>query len=755
MSFELITQKLNPPQKDGVETILGPVLVLAGAGSGKTRVLTHRIANIIAQGEAAPHQILAVTFTNKAAREMHERTVRLLSEIGIPVESPMWISTFHSVCVRILRLHLPVLGYNPSWVIYDDNDQEKMLKKVIADLGINEKVYPPAGAKERINKAKSMGLGVQEVGSFPTFIMDEKTLQIYEKYENEMFKANALDFSDLLLKTYDIFKKSPEVLQRYHEQFKFILVDEYQDTNPIQYKLIHLLGHMHQNVCAVGDEDQSIYSWRGADIGNIFSFEKDFANCKVIKLEQNYRSTQTIVQAASHLIAKNTLRKDKTLFSENEIGDKINLNETNSEYEEAQNIVREIRELSDFHKTKFRDIAVFYRTNAQSRVIEEQLRSNSIPYKLIGGVKFYERKEIKDVLCYLRFLLNPKDTISFKRILNVPKRGLGKTTLDKIEELGAHRTADSWLEVIEKAVEEKHFSAGTNKKLLEFVTFIKNMQILAEQLRPSDLFQELLHKSGYLKELKGEDTLESGFRIENLGEFQNAIVEYEEERGDEASLKDFLEEMALLSDLDKVSETEDYVTLMTLHISKGLEFPVVFMTGMEDGLFPSIRGDSGFSDNLEEERRLAYVGMTRARKRLYLSYARHRRMWGQEKVNQPSRFLSEIPVDFFSRPPAFLTRQSLRAVEPARSFKPVYKSAYKKKTDFPEIVQSMPAYDDYSSDDSSKSTYRKGMRVKHPTYGMGSVVQIEGQGEDEKLSVLFPNHSIKKFVTKFARLEKV
>lgn len=751
MSFELITKNLNQPQKEGVETILGPLLVLAGAGSGKTRVLTHRIANIIAQGEAAPHEILAVTFTNKAAREMHERTVKLLNEIGIPVAAPMWISTFHSTCVRILRSHLTILGYTPSWVIYDDNDQEKMLKKVITDLGINEKVYPPAGAKERINKAKSMGLSVSDVAAHPSFIMDDKTLQIYEKYEAEMFKANALDFSDLLSKTHDIFKKFPEVLERYHSQFKFILVDEYQDTNPIQYKLIYQLGHKHQNICAVGDEDQSIYSWRGADIGNIFSFEKDFANCKVIKLEQNYRSTQTIVQAASQLISKNSLRKDKTLFSENEEGHKINLNETNSEYEEAQNIVREVRELCDFHKTRPRDIAIFYRTNAQSRVLEEQLRANSIPYKLVGGIKFYERKEIKDVLCYLRFLLNPQDTISFKRILNVPKRGLGNTTLERLEELGASYAAKSWLEVIEESVRQKLFASGTTKKLSEFVDFIKSMQVLAEQLMPSDLFQELLHKSGYLKELQGEDTLESGFRVENLGEFQNAIVEYEEERGEEASLKDFLEEMALLTDLDKMSGSEDCVTLMTLHISKGLEFPVVFMTGMEDGLFPSIRGDSGFADNLEEERRLAYVGMTRARKRLYLSFAKHRRMWGQEKVNQPSRFLSEIPTHFFSSPPAFLNRQNLRTAEPTRSFK----SSYKKKSDFPELVQPMPVYDEYVSDDSPRSTYRKGMKVKHPTYGVGAVVMIEGQGEDEKLSVLFPNHSIKKFVTKFARLEKV
>lgn len=760
MGFELITDNLNPAQRQGVETILGPVLVLAGAGSGKTRVLTHRIANIIAQGEAAPDEILAVTFTNKAAREMQERTRKLLFQLNIPLYSnSLWISTFHSTCVRILRQHLGLLGYAPHWVIYDDGDQEKMLKKVINEMGVNEKAYPPDVCQGRINKAKSLGLTPNEVASHPQFLMDERSIEIYEAYEAGMFSANALDFSDLLLKTYEIFRRHPDVLDRYRRQFKFILVDEYQDTNAIQYKLIYLLAEHHKNLCAVGDEDQSIYSWRGADIGNIFSFERDFPNCKVIKLEQNYRSTQTIVRAASTLIRNNSLRKDKSLFSENELGDKIEVNASFNEYEEARQVVREIKDLCDYNRYRYKDIAIFYRTNAQSRVIEEQLRSTGIPYRMFGGVKFYERKEVKDVLSYLRFLLNPADTISFKRILNVPRRGIGDSTLDKLEQFNLERKVN-WVAAVEQAVEEGIFNSGTAKKLLSFATLIKSLRDEVEKLKPSHIHQLILEKTGYLEELKKQDSLEAESRINNLGEFQNAIIQYEEERGDEASLKDFLEEMALATDMDRANEDADSVTMMTLHISKGLEFPVVFVIGMEEGLFPSHRSEE-LIDAMEEERRLAYVGMTRARKKLYLSFARNRRMWGQEMANQPSRFISEIPDEFYKAPPSFLKpRTNWMDNQSPESFprSPRVSALIRKaKQSLPakDFIQAVPDYEDFSDANGSNSNYRKGMKVRHPTYGVGSIVFIEGEGENEKLSVMFPNHQIKKFVSKFARLERV
>ncbi len=753
MKFEFITQNLNPSQKEGVTTILGPLIVLAGAGSGKTRVLTHRIANIIAQGEAAPHEILAVTFTNKAAREMQERTRRLLYDIGIPTTSnSLWISTFHSTCVRILRDHIGALNYQPNWVIYDDSDQEKMVKKVIRDLGINEKAFPPDVIQARINKVKTLGLTPDEVSTHPHFLMDEKSVEIYEGYERAMFSSNALDFSDLLMKTHELFKKFPDVLAAYQAQFKFILVDEYQDTNPIQYKLIYQLGHHHQNICAVGDEDQSIYSWRGADITNIFNFEKDFKNCKVIKLEQNYRSSQTIVKAASDLIRNNTLRKDKTLFSENEIGDLIELNAAFNEYEEARYITREIKDLTDFHRFKYKDIAIFYRTNAQSRVIEETLRGAGIPYRMFGGMKFYERKEIKDVLSYLRFVLNPKDTISFKRILNVPKRGLGDTTLEKIEQYNTQGL--DWVTALEKMIGEGHFNSGTSKKILSFIGLIKELQRESQELAASELYSLLLERCGYLEELKAQDSTDSEFRIYNLSEFQNAIIQYEEERGDEASLKDFLEELALVTDLDKADPDADAVVLMTLHISKGLEFPVVFLTGLEEGLFPSIRGDDLDVNELEEERRLAYVGMTRAEKKLYLSFARTRRRWGQEMMNPPSRFLTEIPEAYFKVPPSFLKARTFApppSDRPKFGFKPKLKIA----KDTREFKQEMPSYEELPDSADASGSYRKGMKVRHPTYGVGSVVFIEGEGEEEKLSVMFSNHQIKKFVTKFARLERV
>jgi len=763
MSFEKLTSSLNPAQKEGVENIIGPLLVLAGAGSGKTRVLTHRIANIIAQGEAAPNEILAMTFTNKAAREMHDRAVRVLYDIGIPISERMWISTFHSTCARILRDHLGLMGYQPNWVIYDSSDQEKMVKKIIAEMGLSDKAYPPKTLMGRFNNAKSLGLDPGNIDSASQFLMDKKSIEAYVNYEKAMKSANSLDFSDLLLKTHQLFLNHPNILADYQNLFRFILVDEYQDTNRIQYLLLKQLASVHHNLCAVGDEDQSIYSWRGADIGNIFSFEKDFPECRTVKLEQNYRSSKTIVTAASKVISNNTQRKDKVLFTENDDGDKIKIIEGESEYDEARIIAREIQSLLDIGEYTLSEMSIFYRTNAQSRVIEEQLRACNISYRIVGGVKFYDRKEVKDVLCYFRYLINPADTIAFKRILNTPRRGIGKTTIDKIESIGA--SDENWHEALKKIIRQELLPKGSLKKLGEFYRLTEILQEEAKTLITSELYQSILEKTGYVNLLKNEDTSEADARIENLGEFNNAIVQFEQERGDEATLKNFLEEMALVSDVDSMEDNQPVVTLMTLHISKGLEYPVVFLAGLEEGLFPSIRSNEQADDSMEEERRLAYVGMTRAEKKLFLTYARKRRLWGQEKYNPPSRFINEIPAELVD---AFVTSPRQRpqanpqwsdsSSQGTFSKRPQTITRKKAHRSFDRDFDSssMPNYEDFGDESfDSESGLRKGMKVKHPTYGVGSVVGIEGDGESQKVSVMFPNKHVKKFMTKFARLEQV
>ncbi len=759
---------LNERQAEAVATLTGPLLILAGAGSGKTRVLTYRMANLIAQGECTADQILAVTFTNKAAREMENRVVKQLHELGIPVYERMWVSTFHSICARVLREDIHLLDYQPFFGIYDDSDQMSMVKKVLGILNINDKMYPPRGFQARINEAKQLALTPEDLAKKGSLFWDEKSLDVYRVYEQEMKRGNALDFGDLLFKTFDLFRSYPDILKKYQDRFQFISVDEYQDTNHIQYLLVKQLAELHRNLCVVGDEDQSIYSWRGADITNILSFEKDFPEAKIIKLEENYRSTQTIVSAASHLIKNNTQRKDKTLFTKNEDGEKIWIHEDVNEYEEARFVVQNIETLmraENGEPTSHRDFAVFYRTNAQSRVLEDLMRSHSIPYKLVGGVKFYERMEVKDILAYLKTFLNPVDDIAVQRIINVPARGIGKTTVDKIEEAGIQQKI-SFYDAVLYAAEHRLVHAGAARKLREFRTLMDNLALKAKNLKLSELFVELLDATEYVSRLKEENTPESQSRIDNLEEFANAIRQFEQERGDEATLTNFLEEMALVSDADSILEGDNYVTLMTLHISKGLEFPVVFIVGMEEGLFPSSRSmDASDPDSVQEERRLAYVGMTRARRRLFLTYARSRRVWGQEQMHPPSRFLKEIPEEFIHaqsriQRPNFIDRyrekfgsgggastsgsaNSFTSKRPARSGS----AGGPKPGDF----DVMPDYE--HSSDNEGAGYAKGMRVRHPTFGVGSIYQVEGDGEMQKVSVIFTDKTFKKFVVKYARLE--
>jgi DNA helicase-2/ATP-dependent DNA helicase PcrA len=775
--LESLIATLNPPQKEAAETLAGPLLILAGAGSGKTRVLTFRTANLIARGLCAPEEVLAVTFTNKAAREMENRILKILRQVGVPVHGRMWISTFHSICARILREHIHLLGYKPYFGIYDTGDQLSMVKKVCVALNIDEKTHPAKGFAARINGAKTDALTPDDVRRKRTF-MDERSIEVYARYELEMQKANSLDFGDLLMKTYQLFMDYPDVLARYQNRFKFVMVDEYQDTNRIQYLIVNKLAEASRNLCVVGDEDQSIYSWRGADINNILDFEKDFRDAKVVKLEQNYRSSQTIITAATKVISNNNQRKHKTLFTENEKGDPIIVREEDNEYNEARYVVGEIQKLlnEDFAAT---DIAIFYRTNAQSRVLEEQLRTRGIPYKLVGGTKFYERMEIKDVLGYMKMIINPTDDIALKRIINVPARGIGKTTIDRLEEFAGERQT-SMLEAAALAVDHREFNAGTTSKLRGFLNLVDSLRNKARDndVTLPDLYHAILDETEYVIRLKEEDNPEADARIENLEEFDNAIAKFHEERREEATLQTFLEEMSLVSDQDSIEDDaaaaeakEKTVTMMTLHISKGLEYPVVFIVGMEENLFPSSRAadESNDPNAIEEERRLCYVGMTRAEKKLFLTYARTRKVWGSDQQNPPSRFLKEIPKENMlqqssSTRPRFMDRMRERmgggdgyddndtswaGNTPRGKPHPLMGSSQ----------EAMPNYEDFGDEsfdqDEGGGAFKKGMRVRHPSYGVGSILTVEGSGPDVKVSVVFTDKTVKKFVAKYARLERV
>lgn len=760
--FAKITQLLNPPQKEAVETLDGPILILAGAGSGKTRVLTHRMANIIARGAAAPDEILCVTFTNKAAKEMEARIYKTLADIGSPVRSQLWISTFHSFCVRILRQHITLLDYKPGFGIYDSSDQLSQIKKVMKVLNINDKMYPPKNFQGRISDAKMLALTPEELRKNNRPIMDPKTLEVYSMYEAEMKKANSLDFDDLLLKTYELFRMYPDILEAYQDKFRYIMVDEYQDTNHIQYLLVQMLAKKHRNLCVVGDEDQSIYSWRGADISNILDFEKDFPEAKIVKLEENYRSSSNIVTAATHVIKNNTQRKDKTLFTSNAEGDLIQVREEKNEYDEARFVAKTIQSMMDSGEGSYNDYAVFYRTNAQSRVLEEQLRTLGIPYRLIGGVRFYERMEIKDVISYMKLSVNPADDVAFKRVINVPARGIGKTTVDKLEEFAIEQRLSLSM-AAQKAIDTKIFNAGTTGKLRRFLEITEELQVSASQVATGkfsfpEFYHIILDRTDYVNALKKDDSPEAQARIENLDELDNAITQFTRERGEEGTLQSFLEEMALVADVDSLDQEQNSVTLMTLHVSKGLEFPFVFVVGLEENLFPSNRGvDESGNEDVEEERRLAYVGMTRARQKLWLTYTRVRRVWGQEQFNPPSRFINEIPqtlIEFKSaiESPRFLSRYGASSSESSYddgfTRSPKFRQS---KSDYDS--QSFPDYD--GSESGGGSSYHKGMRVRHPTFGVGSVFATEGSGDDLKVSVMFADQTIKKFIVKYARLEKV
>ncbi len=727
---------LNPPQQQAVLHREGPLLILAGAGSGKTRTLTHRVAHLIREGGVAPWQILAVTFTNKAAAEMKERLERLLGD-----SEPPWVSTFHASCVRILRREIAALGYSSDFTIYDDQDQERLLKQVLKELGVPEKTLKARAAAWAIDGFKNKGLLPEQVDTGD--YCSELSARVYALYQKRLQQANALDFGDLLLLAVRLFETHPEVLEKYRQRFRYIHVDEFQDTNQVQYRLIHLLASGHRNLCVVGDDDQSIYAWRGAEIGNILGFERDYSGCTTIRLEQNYRSTRAILEAAGQVVAMNVGRKGKTLWTDNPEGEKIALEPLPDDMEEARFVATEIAALKKSGR-RLRDIAVFYRTNAQSRGLEEALRSQGLPYVMFGGVKFYSRMEIKDILAYLRVLANPADTISARRIVNVPARGIGNTTVGRIGEY--EEEAGGFLGACRLVLERALLRGAAAKKVQAFVALIDSFQERLARLPYPQLTAELIEESGYGPMLREERTEEARGRMENL---EQLLAGMEEHFGSEGTLQEYLEQVALITDLDSYDPSLDRVTLMTLHAAKGLEFPVVFMTGMEEGLFPHSRsGDGG--EEVEEERRLCYVGMTRAMEKLYLSHARRRRVYGDYQFNPPSRFLSEIPAS------------ALEDTAPPQLHKP---AAHNLASIFEQLAPS--PFDDDEDSDGDECPFEEevrvvpdaeeglsiGMQVRHIKFGVGTVRRLEGSGDNQKVTVYFRSAGAKKLLLKFAGLE--
>jgi DNA helicase-2/ATP-dependent DNA helicase PcrA len=730
---------LNPPQKEAVLHGEGPLLILAGAGSGKTRVITHRIAHLIHNCSVRPWNILAVTFTNKAAREMAERVQRLLGGGDTPL-----IATFHAACGRILRRDIHHLGFQSSFAIYDDRDSERLLKDVLKEMNLDEKKFSPKAVGARIDDYKNRGLFPADIDSVSTGdIYNAKIVQIYTAYQERLQKCNALDFGDMLIQTVRLLSDFPEVRHQYQERFQYIMVDEYQDTNPVQYNLIRLLAGERRNLCVVGDDDQSIYSWRGADIRNILEFEKDFPGVKVVRLEQNYRSTATILKAAGEVVRQNYGRKGKTLWTENPNGEKIRYERVESDREEARFVSREIGRLRS-QGVPLEEIAVFYRTNAQSRLVEESLVADALPYHIVGGVRFYARLEVKDILAYLRVLDNPADEVSLKRIINVPARGIGTTTVDRISEL-AGREGVTFFTALGLTGSGSLLTTGPRGKVAAFATMLDAFREQSGSVTLPQLAQTVMQESGYLARLKESRDEDDAERLENLEQLLAAMEEFVE-KNPEAGLSEFLEQVSLVSDLEQGEQGKPSVTLMTLHAAKGLEFKAVFMIGMEERLFPHVRALDDL-DGMEEERRLCYVGMTRARERLYLLNARRRYLFGQEQSNLPSRFLKEIPGELIEdgsgtrfhhseRPAAFATPY------PTHNLAAISLSVSNEI----EIVPEPPEEND--------GVYM-GMKVRHAKFGVGTIRKIEGDGEGQKVIVWFSSVGPKKLLLRFAGLERV
>ncbi len=723
---------LNPIQKKAVLETEGPLLVFAGAGSGKTRVLTYRIAYLIQEKGVSPSHIFAVTFTNKAAEEMRERVERLL---GGSVKG-IWISTFHSACARILRHHIEKLGYQRNFVIYDEEDQERHLKNVMKELGLDFKMFHPRAMQSAIDQLKNEGIPPEQFQPSYYNIFQKRLAQVYQRYQEDLKRNNGVDFGDLLLLTISLFKKFPEVLQSYQTLWHYVMVDEFQDTNLIQYQLIRQLVKSHGNICVVGDDDQSIYRWRGAEVGNILNFEKDFPGTKVITLEQNYRSTKNILQAANHMVQRNRFRKDKRLWTENPEGERITFFVAKDEKEEANFVIQKIKEYLSRNASEqpYRDVAVFYRINAQSRALEEAFVKHHIPYTMVGGLKFYERKEIKDILAYLKWLSNPSDSLSLRRIINVPPRGIGEKTLEKME-LYSKDKGLSLYEGMKLSLKEEWLPSFIKEKILTFLQFIEELRREAQSFTLSQLTMTILTQTGYLNRLKEEGTEEALSRLENIEELLTVMEEFEE--GEEGgTLEQFLEKVSLMTDIDLYENKENRVSLMTLHCAKGLEFPVVFMVGMEEGLLPHYRRGEEIED-LEEERRLCYVGITRAKRKLYLSRAERRSTFGVGRANLPSRFLDELPLEL------------IEFEEPKEEEKEREWVGIERMKEEEEILEG----EGISWHPDGFYPLKMGMKVRHPKFGEGRVRSVEGMDEEQKATILFQSVGPKRLKVKYANLE--
>lgn len=741
-----IYDSLNGPQREAVHHTEGPLLILAGAGSGKTRVLTHRIAYLIEEKGINPWNILAITFTNKAAGEMRERVDQI---VGFGAES-IWVSTFHSTCVRILRRHIDRLGYDTNFTIYDTDDQKTLMKDVCKRLQIDTKVYRERNLLAAISAAKNELITPEEYrlqaeGDFGR----QKIASVYEEYEKQMRANNALDFDDLLLKAVQLFQTQPEVLDYYQERFRYIMIDEYQDTNTVQFQLVSLLAAKYRNLCVVGDDDQSIYKFRGANIRNILNFEQVFEDARVIKLEQNYRSTSTILDAANAVIRNNRGRKEKTLWTDNGQGEKITFRQFDTAYDEAEYIVGDIKENIENGRCNYNDNAVLYRTNAQSRLLEEKLVAANIPYKIVGGINFYARREIKDLLAYLKTIDNARDDLAVRRIINVPKRGIGLTSVNRLQEYALARDI-SFYEALLGADLIPGIGRGI-ARLESFAALMEHFRTRADEISISQLLDEILETTGYIEELKTEGEIEAEARIENIDELKNKIAAYEEacqEQGERPSLSGFLEEVALVADVDSLDENSDYAVLMTLHSAKGLEFPQVYLAGMEDGLFPSymtITADD--PEEIEEERRLCYVGITRAKEHLTLTCAKRRMVRGETQYNKMSRFLKEIPMELLETGIKFEKEE--REEEKPQPWQQARQSFRSKPFTAPKPVQQ------FKVAGGKGPGYDVGDRVRHVKFGEGIVTSIVEGGRDYEVTVEFDTAGTKKMFAVFAKLQKI
>ena len=756
---------LNDRQKEAVEYMEGPLLILAGAGSGKTRVLTYKIAYLLEQDIVKPWQILAITFTNKAAKEMKERVEGLVGQVA----QDMWLGTFHSVCVRILKREIELLGYTREFNIFDEIDKEKVLKEVSKKLNIDEKMYPIGLLKSEISKAKEVMKDEkmyqkEAMGDF----RKEEIAKVYNLYQDTLRANNSIDFDDIIMLTVKLFLENPDILMYYQQKFNYILVDEYQDTNKTQFLLISLLSSATGNICVVGDESQSIYGFRGADITNILNFEREFPNAKIVKLEENYRSTKNILNAANEVIKNNSSKLDKVLWTQNEEGEKIEYKTLNNEYEEVEFVVDKIDELCRKENQKYSDFAVLFRTNAQARVLEEVFMKSGTPYKLIGGIKFYARKEIKDIISYLKLIQNKNDNIALKRIINEPKRGIGDTALDKLDMLATQKGM-SIFELIQDSNNLTGIRSSGN--IILFRDMINSFIKVKNEIKVSELIKKVLKESGYEDMLNSEGTKETEIRFDNLMEFIGVAIEFENENV-EHTLGDFLESIALVSDVDNLDETTEAVTLMTMHSAKGLEFKNVFLVGMEEGLFPSKRSIEE-DGQTEEERRLCYVAITRAQKHLFLTNTKKRTLYGSTSFSIPSRFIEEIP-DYVLSAESIDNRNGKRAktanswlddeykkVETFISSRNRVNENIERKTK-PNIGISVDSFlknlagttvPQKTNVLASDVKYKVGMEVKHKKFGVGIIEKIEQEGDDYKLDITFNNSGFKRLMANYTPLE--